>query len=69
MPLHVFRDFLKPWVAFSVVDEEGVGRVDALDVKVSPVPNVFKRHAWQGLHSNRRRESEAQAVSSCLLKP
>lgn len=29
------KEFLRPWVAFSVVDEEGVGSVSAEDLKVN----------------------------------
>lgn len=32
--LGTFKDVLRPWVAFSVVDEEAYGRVDAADLKV-----------------------------------
>lgn len=34
MNLDVLKEFLRFWVAFSVVDEEGVGRVNAEDLKV-----------------------------------
>lgn len=34
MKLDVLKEFLRFWVAFSVVDEEGVGRVNAADLKV-----------------------------------
>lgn len=35
MNLDVLKEFLRFWVAFSVVDEEGVGRVNAEDLKVT----------------------------------
>ena len=33
--LDVLKEFLRFWVAFSVVDEGGVGRVNAEDLKVT----------------------------------
>lgn len=35
MKVDVLKEFLRFWVAFSVVDEEGVGRVNAEDLKVT----------------------------------